>query len=142
MYSTTGRPLSLRGRGYRSCSYLGKCYTYAYSEPYSQAAGLCPCLYPILLPPLLPLQRRRLDWRKRHCYSGFILQCNPQSSVPVTATPRTGTHCQRHRYSTRYSAEIVKQPGIRTALAYAWFLFYQSMTSSTMARCSVEVLRR
>ena len=31
---------------------------------------------------------------------------------------------------------------LKKSSAYAWFLFYQSMTSSTMARCSVEVLRR
>jgi len=55
--------------------------------------------------------------------------------------PRTGTHCQRHRYSTRYSAEIVKQPGIRQRKRMPGF-FYQSITSSTIARCSVEVLRR
>lgn len=126
---------------YRSCCYLGKQQTHAYSESYSQATSLCARLYSVLLLSLLPLQRRRLDWWKRYRYSGLILQCNPQSSVPVTATPRTGTHCQRHRYSTRYSAEIVKQPGIRQRKRMPGF-FYQSITSSTIARCSVEVLRR
>ena len=92
-------------------------------KSYSQTTSLCACLYSVILLSLLPLQRRRLDWRKRHSYSRLILQCNPQSAVPVTATPRTRTHCQRHRYGAQHSTETVKQPGIRKSSAYAWFPF-------------------
>ena len=42
----------------------------------------------------------------------------------IPLPPRTGTHCQRHQYDAKHSAEIVKQPGIRhQSCAYAWFPF-------------------